>query len=229
LSACRNSARVLVLECAPEEVSGGNSRFTAGAIRFAYGGLDDLRAVVTDLTDDEIATTDFGTYTEDQFSDDMFRVTRFRTDPDLCEVLVRQSLPTMIRTRETGVRFVPIYGRQAFKIDGRFKFWGGLTVESVGVGPGLVEMLTNSASKAGIDIMYETRALSLVWDGGPVPGVKVAHRGELGSIAAEAVVLAAGELTGGIFYHGYRGGTGLMYGAVFGRIAGAQAAVCAKA
>ena len=35
---------------------------------------------------------------------------------------------------------------------------------------------------------------------------------------------AAGELTGGLFYNNYPGGSGLMAGAVFGRIAGAQAA-----
>ena len=35
---------------------------------------------------------------------------------------------------------------------------------------------------------------------------------------------AAGELVGGIFYHNYPGGTGLMSGAVFGKIAGTSAA-----
>lgn len=35
---------------------------------------------------------------------------------------------------------------------------------------------------------------------------------------------AAGELVGGLFYHNYAGGSGLMAGAVFGRIAGASAA-----
>ena len=39
--------------------------------------------------------------------------------------------------RAKGIRFAPIFGRQAFKVDGKFKFWGGLTVESVGGGPGL--------------------------------------------------------------------------------------------
>ncbi len=34
---------------------------------------------------------------------------------------------------------------------------------------------------------------------------------------------AAGELVGGIFYFNYPGGTGLMSGAVFGRIAGTTA------
>ena len=35
---------------------------------------------------------------------------------------------------------------------------------------------------------------------------------------------AAGELVGGIFYFNYPGGTGLMSGSVFGRMAGASAA-----
>jgi tricarballylate dehydrogenase len=35
---------------------------------------------------------------------------------------------------------------------------------------------------------------------------------------------AAGELVGGLFYHNYAGGSGLMAGAVFGRIAGQSAA-----
>ena len=37
-------------------------------------------------------------------------------------------------------------------------------------------------------------------------------------------LFAAGELVGGIFYHNYPGGSGLMSGSVFGRIAGSSAA-----
>ena len=40
---------------------------------------------------------------------------------------------------------------------------------------------------------------------------------------------AAGELVGGLFYHNYPGGAGLMGGAVFGKIAGAEAAKAALA
>ncbi|MFC4270714.1 FAD-dependent oxidoreductase [Sneathiella chungangensis] len=192
LSAEENGAKVLVLECAPEEVSGGNSRFTAGAIRFAYNGLDDLLAVMPDLTENEIATTDFGTYTEDQFFDDMFRVTQHRTDPDLCEVLVRQSFSTIRWMREKGVRFVPIYGRQAFKVDGKFKFWGGLTVEAWGGGPGLVDALIGSATKRGVEVWYEARALELVTDGVAVTGVKIRRKGKIEEVAAKSVILAAG-------------------------------------
>ncbi|MFB0933292.1 MAG: FAD-binding protein, partial [Pseudomonadales bacterium] len=87
LSAQENGAKVLMLECAPEAGSGGNSRFTAGAIRFAYKGVDDLREIMPDLSASEIAMTDFGAYTEDDFFDDMFRVTQYRTDHALCELL----------------------------------------------------------------------------------------------------------------------------------------------
>ncbi|MDJ0934818.1 MAG: FAD-dependent tricarballylate dehydrogenase TcuA [Kiloniellales bacterium] len=193
LAAQENGARVLVLERAPEDQNGGNSRFTAGAIRFAYEGVDDLREVMPDLSDEEVAQTDFGTYSEDQFFDDMFRVTQYRCDPDLVELLVRRSRATMVWMREKGVRFVPIYGRQAFKVDGRFKFWGGLTVEAWGGGPGLVDSLTSAARERQVQIEYNARASELVFDGEAVTGVRVRRRGgKPEEVAAKGVIIAAG-------------------------------------
>jgi len=51
LSAREHSKRVLVLERAPEEEAGGNSRFTAGLMRIVYNGVDDLKKLV-DLSDE---------------------------------------------------------------------------------------------------------------------------------------------------------------------------------
>ncbi len=192
LAARDEGASVLVLERAPEDENGGNSRFTAGAIRFAYSGLDDLKKVMPDLSQEEIDTTDFGTYTKDQFYDDMGRVTQYRCDPTLTEILVERSLDTMVWMRNQGMRFVPIYGRQAFKIDGRFKFWGGLTVESWGGGPGLVDGWTKIARDKGVDILYEARATELVYDGVTVGGVRVKRAGEIVTFPASSVVLACG-------------------------------------
>ena len=183
---------VIVLERAPQDEEGGNTRFTAGAIRFAYDGVDDLRALMPDLTDEEVARTDFGRYTEENFFDDMARVTENRTDPDLAELLVRRSRATLMWLRDKGVRFVPIYGRQAFKVDGRFKFWGGLTVEAWGGGPGLVEAQRAIATKQGIPVFHEARALSLVHDDDGVRGVVVRHMGTTRTVHCRAVVLAAG-------------------------------------
>jgi tricarballylate dehydrogenase len=192
LSARERGAKVLMLEAAPEEESGGNSRFTAGSIRVVYHGVEDIRTLVPDLTPAEIESTDFGTYTAAQFFDDMARVTQHRADPDLVELLVTHSFATLNWMREQGVRFIPIYGRQAFKVGGRFKFWGGLTVETVGGGPGLVAMLTDAARKRGIGIRYQTRALDLLYDGSRIEGVRVREDGALRELRAQSVVLACG-------------------------------------
>src|SRR6266542_234349 len=192
LAAQEQGASVLMLEAAPEEESGGNSRFTAGSVRVVYNGVDDIKALVPDLTEQEIATTDFGTYTKEQFFDDMARVTQNRADPDLVELLVTRSFDTFCWMREKGVRFIPIYGRQAFKIEGKFKFWGGLTVEAVGGGPGLIKMLTDVATKRGIEIRYRARALSLLYDGVRVSGVRIRHDGVESELRSKSVVLACG-------------------------------------
>ena len=192
LAAAEHGVSVLVLERAPEEECGGNSRFTAGAIRCVYDGVEDLRVLMPDLTDEEVSNTDFGTYTEDQFFDDMGRVTEYRADPELLEALVKRSRETMRWMRSKGVRFAPIWGRQAFKIDGKFKFWGGLTVEAWGGGPGLVESETQIARKRGVEVRYNARAIELLYDGSKVSGVKIKERGQIKDISAQCVVLAAG-------------------------------------
>ena len=192
LSARETVQRVLVLERSPEDEAGGNSRFTAGLMRVAYNGVEDLKRPIPDLSPEEIERTDFGTYTEDQFLDDMARVTEYRCDPDLTEILVKKSLDTVAWMRSKGVRFTAAWGRQAFNINGRFKFWGGLTVEAVGGGPGLVENLTNAAKKNGIEVWYEARATSLIADDDGVKGVKVKYKGKTTEVYAKSVVLAGG-------------------------------------
>jgi len=191
LSAREHSKQVLVLERAPEEEAGGNSRFTAGLMRIVYNGVDDLKKLI-DLSEEEVARTDFGAYTADQFIDDMARVTEFRCDPDLTELLVKESFPAVLWMRHKGVRFTAAWGRQAFNIGGRFKFWGGLTLEAVGGGPGLVESLTQISRKNGIEIWYGARAVSLVVDDSGVHGLVIKHQGKTKTLASKAVVLAAG-------------------------------------
>jgi len=191
LAAKETAKRVLVLERAPEDEAGGNSRFTAGLLRIVYNGAQDLAQLI-DLSKEELERTDFGTYTADQFLDDMARVTEYRCDPDLTEILVKQSFPTALWMRKKGVRFTAAWGRQAFKIEGKFKFWGGLTLEAVGGGPGLVENLTTAAKKNGVEIWYQARATALLADDSGVHGVVVKHNGKTTEVKAKAVVLAAG-------------------------------------
>jgi len=94
--------------------------------------------------------------------------------------------------RAKGVRFAPIWGRQAFKVDGKFKFWGGLTIESHGGGPGLVTALATAAQKNGITLHYDARAIALITDDDGVQGIRVRHGGRTGTVTTKNVVLAAG-------------------------------------
>lgn len=192
LAARENGADVVVLERAPKHERGGNSAFTAGAIRFAYNGIDDLLKVMPDLTPEEIENTDFGTYTEEQFYEDMLRVTQYRTDPELANVLVSKSLETVIWLKNKKVRFKPLYGRQAFKIDNKFKFWGGLTVEVVGGGPGLVNAEHEAAEREGVRVIYNAEAKQLIHDDDGVHGVRARIDGKTTEIYGKAVVLACG-------------------------------------
>ena len=117
LAARKTRISILVLERAPESQKGGNSRYTAGAMRFVYNGVDDLRAIMPELSDAEIANADFGSYTRENFYDDMARMTQYRSDPDLTEILVENSFlpgrlwtyrnPEIITKREFGLIRTP--------------------------------------------------------------------------------------------------------------------------
>lgn len=192
LAAAEAGARTVVVERAPEESRGGNSAFTGGAFRVAYAGTDDILKLVPDLSDDERASSDFGSYTAENFSDDLLSMSAYRADAALVDTLVGRSLDTLDWMRAQGVRFIPIYGRQAFRIEGRFKFWGGLTVEASGGGMGLVNSLYARAAKLGIDVRYGHKVTELLTRDGAVAGVAVEVDGRRSEIRAPAVILASG-------------------------------------
>jgi tricarballylate dehydrogenase len=122
----------------------------------------------------------------------MARVTSYRTNPDLCEVLVRGSNQALHWLRGQGVRFIPVYGAQSFKVDGKRKFWGGVTVGAVGAGIGLVDSLYAAATRSGIDVYYEAEARRLLQSDHVVRGVEVDIGGKTTQLEGGAVVLAAG-------------------------------------
>jgi tricarballylate dehydrogenase len=191
LAARGEGARVLVLEAAPFDERGGNSRYTAGALRFVYNGVDDLLKLC-DLSETEIATSDFGTYTQDKYYDDLGRLTDYRSNPDMAELLITKSQETLLWMRSQGIRFAPMYSRQAFKHEGKFVFWGGLALEAWGGGPGLIEGLFKAAEERQIQIAYEAKGEALITDDDGVHGVVAKVAGKTTRIAAKSVVLACG-------------------------------------
>jgi len=192
LSAREHGARVLLLERAPEDQRGGNSSFTGGGFRMVHHGVETVRTVVPDLSEGEIANTDFGEYTEEAYLDDLGRVTRWYCDPDLAETVVRRSTETVQWLHGRGVRFIPRFGRYAFKHEGKFKFFGGTVIEAAGGGRGLVQAEYKAAEKHGVEIRYNAQAIALLRGQEGVQGVRVVVNRAEEEIRSKAVVLAAG-------------------------------------
>src|ERR1700758_4784634 len=192
LSAREAGAEVLMLEIAPEEARGGNSCFTGGAFRVVYHGAEDLARLIPDMNETELRDVEFGTYTEEEYFDDMGRVTQYRCDPDLTEILITKSFETGVWMREKGVRFQLGLGRQAFQVDGKFKFWGGLACHIWGGGKELIKALAARAAREQIQILYETPAVALLQGDDGVAGVRARHRGRLVDLKSKAVILACG-------------------------------------
>jgi tricarballylate dehydrogenase len=161
-------------------------------IRFVYHGVDDLKQVIPDITDAELRMCDFDTYTEEQFFDDMGRLTQYRSDPDLTEILIRQSFNTVRWMASKGVKFQLALGTHSFKVNNRFKFWGGAAAQIWGGGAELVNAWHKRFEQEGIPVLFETQALSLLHDDNGVKGVCVRWQGKTTEIHAKAVILACG-------------------------------------
>lgn len=193
LAARQGGASVLAIEKAPEHLRGGNTYFTGGAIRFAFNGFDDIRTLIPDLSEQEAAVMEVGSYPETEFYDDLMRVTESLSDPEMADMLVRRSYDTMKWLQTQGMRFVPLWGRQAFKVEDKYHFWGGLILEAVGAGKGLSDQLFDIATQNGVEIAYGTAATKLlIDDSGKAVGARVKGPDGYADISAKAVVLACG-------------------------------------
>jgi tricarballylate dehydrogenase len=194
LSAREQGARVLVLEKASVEERGGNSTFTAGGFRFIHDGLDDLRKdVLVDLSEAEAKQIYIPPQSVDRFMEDLVKVTEGLTTEELANILIRRSRETVVWMRGKGVRFIPMFGRQSYVVNGIHHFYGGVNIEAVGGGWGLVDFLVKAAERNGIEIRYETGLRRLLQDRkGKVIGVHVFGPDGYEDIHARAVVLACG-------------------------------------
>ncbi|HYL88224.1 MAG TPA: FAD-dependent tricarballylate dehydrogenase TcuA [Burkholderiales bacterium] len=190
----QGAARVLVLEKAPFEERGGNSLFTAGGFRFAHDGLEDVRRdILDDLSEAEASQIVLPLLRKEDYLDDLRRVTEGQTDDMMAELLVGRSRETMSWMRQNKVRFIPMFGRQSFKVEGRHHFYGGVNIEAVGGGYGLVDQLIKQAERLGIEIRYATGLRKLLQDrSGAVIGVHVMGPDGYADLRGKSVVLACG-------------------------------------
>ena len=95
LAAREANVRVLLLEKSPKSSRGGNTRFAGGGFRFTYNGVDDIRPMVPDLSDQEASRLEVGSYTASDFFEDVMQVTEYAADKTLSRALVDESYSTV--------------------------------------------------------------------------------------------------------------------------------------
>ncbi|KAK7466457.1 hypothetical protein VKT23_005178 [Stygiomarasmius scandens] len=186
--------RVLVVEKAPPEWAGGNGYFTAGAYRTTHTGLQDLLPTVTNVSSEQADKIDMDPYTRDQFVGDIMRLSGGRSDPKLVDAVVDGSRDAVRWLKEqVKVPFIFSFHRQAYQVDGRQKFWGGLVLSVEDGGIGLMQTHHKALKEAGVEIWFNSPAVELLSKDGAITGVVVNKNGqERIEISSPAVILAAG-------------------------------------
>ncbi|KAG6918332.1 hypothetical protein DXG01_015191 [Tephrocybe rancida] len=177
-----------------EEWAGGNGYFTAGAHRTVHRGLHDLVSIVKNPPSHEaIQRIDMEPYTRANFVGDIMRLGNGKSDPALVDALVdnsRDAIDWLAQYAEVPFSFS--FNRQAYEVDGRQKFWGGMVLSVEDGGKGLIAAHRRALRKAGVQVWFDTPALSLVMSDDRISGVRARRDGHEIELRAPAVILAAG-------------------------------------
>jgi len=159
---------VLMVECAPVALRGGNSRHTRNMRTMHAGPLPPLT----------------GAYPEEEYWEDLLKVTGGLTDEKLARMTIRGTESHVSWMLAHGVRFqAPLGGTLHLSRTNAF-FLGG--------GKALVNAYYRAAESLGVEILYEAEVVELAMAGGRFESVTIEHAGERKAVRAKAVVAAAG-------------------------------------
>jgi tricarballylate dehydrogenase len=168
ISARRTGASVLVLEAAPKFFRGGNSRHTRN-MRLAH---------------DTATETLTGPYTEEEFWEDLRRVTGGETDEDLARFMIHESKDMLHWIARQGVRFQPSLGGTLSLGRTNSFFLGG--------GRAMLNALYRTAESLGVVIRYEAKVVALEIEDGHFRSATFVMGERPYRVEAAAFVAAAG-------------------------------------
>ena len=168
ISARRSGASVLVLEAAPKFYRGGNTRHTRN-MRCAHDSATEI------LT---------GPYSEEEFWEDLLRVTGGDTDEQLARFMIRESKEVLDWIVEQGVRWQPSLGGTLSLGRTNSFFLGG--------GRAMLNALYQTAERLGVEIVYEAEVRDLTIEDGTFMSARVSHGGATVDVSAKTLVAAAG-------------------------------------
>jgi tricarballylate dehydrogenase len=168
ISAARAGASVVVAEHAPKPMRGGNSRHTRN--------LRALHAAPTDVLTEA--------YLEEEYWDDLLKVTGGRTDEALARMTIRASGNAPAFLKSCGVTFQPsLSGTLSLSRTNAF-FLGG--------GKALVNALYREAERLKIAVLYDTEVQHVALQDGFATEAILSHRGFPERIRAKTMIASAG-------------------------------------
>jgi len=168
ITARQHGASVLLIEHAPRAFRGGNSRHTRNLRAMHQGSVGPLT----------------GTYDEDEYWDDLLRVTGGNTDEHLARMTIRASSGVFGWMQDAGVRFQPsLTGTLNLSRTNAF-FLGG--------GKALVNAYYLTAEDLGVDILYDSEVLALSLKDDAVRQAEITYKGFPQTVRARCVVAASG-------------------------------------
>ncbi len=168
ITAQRAGARVVVLEAAPKDYRGGNSRHTRNFRCMHNGPL----GVLSD------------TYGVDEYFEDLLKVTKGQTDEGLARMTIEASQDCYSWMQEQGIRFQP-------SLSGTLSL-GRTNAFFLGGGKALVNALYRTAEKLGVDVFYDAHVDHLEREGAKIKQVHATIDGAEQSFSPRAVVAASG-------------------------------------
>jgi tricarballylate dehydrogenase len=168
ITAARAGASVIVAEHAPKSMRGGNSRHTRN--------LRALHPAPTDVLTES--------YLEEEYWDDLLKVTGGRTDEALARMTIHASQHAPDFLKSCGVTFQPsLSGTLSLSRTNAF-FLGG--------GKALVNALYRTAERLGVVLLYDTEVRHVALADGFASEVIVSHRGFPERIRAKTVIASTG-------------------------------------
>lgn len=174
MSARERGASVLLLEHAPREFRGGNSRHTRN-----------LRCMHTGPT--RVLTE---SYSEEEYWDDLMRVTKGVTNESLARMTIRASAHVETWMHNRGVRFQPsLSGTLNLSRTNAF-FLGG--------GTALVNAYYAHAERIGVEILYDSEVQSVKLDDGVFRSATISSKGFPYEVKARTAVAASGGFQGNL-------------------------------
>ena len=194
LAAHQRQTRVLLIDKCPKPTRGGNTRFSSGGFRFTYGNLEDIRPLLPDLSDEEAGRLDIPSYESADYCEDVMRATEYLADKKLTTVLAAESYPTVRWLKEMNVKWrLSARSGHSIKVGEKIRFPAGRVISVKDGGQGLVETLFQTAENKGLDILYEAKALSILFDKKQtISGIRIQTNEGVMDFQTRSVVLASG-------------------------------------